>query len=580
LNGINLIFQSVLNEASEGEFGTACLAVVEELTGSTISFIGEIGADGFLHDIAVSNPTWDVCTIYDQQGQRRRPPASFHIHGIYGSVLSNGTTLLTNDPASHPARVGLPSGHPSLTAFLGVPLKEGNKTVGMIAVANRKGGYGGAEQATLEALAPVIQEALARRKAEKALREGQDLLEEKVKERTLALEALTEQLQELSVQLLVAERNERKRVARILHDQLQQMMVGAKIQLESLSQSLEEDKRHRLERSIQMITDSLKMSRTLTEELAPQALEYTNVAKLLEWVCAFTEKTHNLKVDLVRNDDVEVQDRVVRSFVCQCVQELLLNAVKHSETDTARVRLSKDSNGNLKITVSDSGRGFDPDLLKKELHRGNHFGLFSIQQRLMSLKGSMTWESVPGNGAKFTITLPLTEEQELSEDQAEKLSSKKPSSEIKLEGRNEIKVLVVDDHKIVREGLVQLLEEAPEIKVMGEAKNGVEAVGLALRLVPDIILMDINMPDIDGIEATRAIHSKLPDVRIIGLSIDESRKTVDEMLSAGASDFLSKESSSKTVVETIRKQFQLSGHEKGFGRPYGYQKNRRSRESK
>ena len=172
LNGINRIFQEALSETTEETLGEICLSVAEEVTGSKIGFIGEIGKDGLLHDIAISQPGWKACRMIDQSGHRR-PPGDFQIHGIYSRVLKDGKGFFTNDPATHRDRIGLPNGHPPLTAFLGVPLILDKRTIGMIAVGSRDGGYSGEEQESLESLAPVIVEALMRKRAEESLRESE-----------------------------------------------------------------------------------------------------------------------------------------------------------------------------------------------------------------------------------------------------------------------------------------------------------------------------------------------------------------------------------------------------------------------
>ena len=169
---ISQIFEKALTCDTEEELGRMSLSVVEELTGSNFSFIGEIGQDGDLHDIAISEPGWELCTMYDKTGHRR-PPGDFKIHGLYGRVLQDGKTLLTNDPASHPDSIGVPEGHPQLTAFLGVPLIQGGKTIGMVAVGNRELGYTQEQQQDLEALAPAIFQAHLRKSAEEGLRQSE-----------------------------------------------------------------------------------------------------------------------------------------------------------------------------------------------------------------------------------------------------------------------------------------------------------------------------------------------------------------------------------------------------------------------
>jgi PAS domain S-box-containing protein len=165
LNGINRVFHAALTVGSDEALGVACLAVAEEITGSRFGFIGEIGPDGLLHDIAISNMGWEACAAVTRDGERRSP-SDFHIRGLYGRVILQGKGFFTNDPATHPDSIGIPEGHPPLTAFLGVPLLQDGRTIGMIAVGNRDGGYRREEQEALEALAPAVVEAFMRKRAE------------------------------------------------------------------------------------------------------------------------------------------------------------------------------------------------------------------------------------------------------------------------------------------------------------------------------------------------------------------------------------------------------------------------------
>ena len=173
LNAINSIYEEAIRCEDIEDLGRACLGVIESITGSKFSFIGEIGSDDLLHDLAISDPGWEICMMYDKTGHHR-PPGNFKIRGLFGRVLQDGRSLLTNDPTSHPDSIGLPEGHPRLTAFLGVPFIRNGKAVGMIGVGNRDGGYSSVDQEILEALTPTILEAILYKRAEKALQENEE----------------------------------------------------------------------------------------------------------------------------------------------------------------------------------------------------------------------------------------------------------------------------------------------------------------------------------------------------------------------------------------------------------------------
>ena len=115
-----------------------------------------------------------------------------------------------------------------------------------------------------------------------------------------------------------------------------------------------------------------------------------------------------------------------------------------------------------------------------------------------------------------------------------------------------ISIILVDDHAIMRDGLRHLLDEESDIEVVGEADNGREAVKLAIEKKPDIVIMDVAMQDMNGIEATRQIKSENPDIKVIALSMHSERQIVVGIFRAGASGYLLKESSSLELVEAIR----------------------------
>ena len=115
-----------------------------------------------------------------------------------------------------------------------------------------------------------------------------------------------------------------------------------------------------------------------------------------------------------------------------------------------------------------------------------------------------------------------------------------------------IKILLADDHKIVSDCLKPLINKQPDMMVVGEAENGRMVVALAQKLNPNVVIMDISMPDLNGIEATRQIIAKCPGVRIITLSMNSDRRYVTGMLSAGASGYLTKSCSFEELIRAVR----------------------------
>jgi DNA-binding NarL/FixJ family response regulator len=115
-----------------------------------------------------------------------------------------------------------------------------------------------------------------------------------------------------------------------------------------------------------------------------------------------------------------------------------------------------------------------------------------------------------------------------------------------------IKILLTDDHKMMRDGLRALIEKQVDMKVVGEADDGRTTVRLAHELLPDIVIMDISMPDMNGIEATRQIISNDPRTKVIALSVHADKRYVSEMLNAGASGYLLKNSAFSELIDAIR----------------------------
>jgi PAS domain S-box-containing protein len=400
LSGINRMFREALRAENAERLGEVCLEVAGEITGSRIGFIGEINQDtGLLEDIAISNPGLEACNIKTTSFYRL--PISFEIHGIYGRVILDGKGFFTNDPDSHPDRVGLPSEHIRLDSFLGVPFFRNGRTVGLIAVANRPGGYEDEQLASLEAIAPSMLQALDRQRAEISLRNLTESLEQQVVERTELAETRATQLQSLAVELAEAEERERARIAQLLHDDLQQVLASARLRLRSIRPGGAEGRV--VEETGKLLEEAIAKSRHLSHELSPPILEHGSMEDVLHWLSSRMDKQFGLQVELDAEAVEPVSDTVKR-LLYRAVQELLFNIVKHAETERAEIILSCGGDF-LSIKVRDFGRGFKADS-GADAADGRGFGLMTIRERLRNVGGALKIETTPGKGSCFTLEIP------------------------------------------------------------------------------------------------------------------------------------------------------------------------------
>ena len=114
-----------------------------------------------------------------------------------------------------------------------------------------------------------------------------------------------------------------------------------------------------------------------------------------------------------------------------------------------------------------------------------------------------------------------------------------------------IRLMLVDDHQVIRTGLKSFLQTQPDFEVVAEAGTGQEAITLALETHPDIVIMDISMPEMDGLEATRLLKEKCPQVTVLALTVHEDKFYFMKMLGAGASGYLTKQAASDELIQAI-----------------------------
>ncbi|OPY88715.1 MAG: putative diguanylate cyclase YegE [Smithella sp. PtaU1.Bin162] len=196
LQAINNIFYATMMAETEAAVAQSCLAEAVELTGSRFGFIGKVMPDGLFSTIALSDPGGKDCRI--AEGVAVKMIDNMSIRGIWGDVILREQALIINDPPAYPGDVGLPPGHPPLISFLGAPLKDKGRTIGMIAVANSSPGYTEVHRQQLEALCVAFVEAIRRKQAEEAVQRANAELEERIAQRTKELADKNEELLRLN----------------------------------------------------------------------------------------------------------------------------------------------------------------------------------------------------------------------------------------------------------------------------------------------------------------------------------------------------------------------------------------------
>ena len=228
--------------------------------------------------------------------------------------------------------------------------------------------------------------------------------------------------------------------------------------------------------------------------------------------------------------------------VYRVAQESLSNAARHSGAETVRVRVLRERSPSgegdrVELTVGDDGSGFTFDQAARGL------GITGMRERALLVGGDVEVESRPNVGTRVSLRVPL----QSADIEARPRPWENPETE-----HAAMKVLIADDHGIVRSGLRMLLERQMDIEVIGEAADGAQARDMAIRERPDLAILDVKMPKLTGLQATREIRAQAPDVAVLILSMYDDERYLFEALKAGASGYVLKAQADSDLLEAVR----------------------------
>ena len=375
-------------------------------------------AQPYLRVFAISDISWDEAS---RSLFRKFPEGSFefrNLNNLFGHVVDSGRPVISNDPAGDPRRGGLPHGHPPLKAFMGLPLLRGGQLVGMLAVANRPGGYDDSQVEhlrpftnTCAVLIEAYRNSLRRRQAESLLRGMNEELENRVNQRTAELRASLGELESFSYS--------------VSHD-LRAPLRG----INGFSQLLLEDYADRLDgqgreyigriraatlRMGELIDGMLDLAQLTREPLHLAVVNLSHQVGTIMGDLRLTEPERKVEVVIAPDIQAHGDERLLHV----ALQNLLSNAWKFtSRQDAARIEFGMRWEGNgAMYFVRDNGAGFDMQYADKlfgafqRLHGANEFsgtgiGLATVQ-RIIHRHGGRIWaESEVGKGSTFYFTLP------------------------------------------------------------------------------------------------------------------------------------------------------------------------------
>ena len=290
---------------------------------------------------------------------------------------------------------------------------------------------------------------------------------------------------------------ERQRLARNLHDAVNQSLFSAGLIAEVLPRLWDRDQaeaRRSLEDLRRLTRGAMAEMRALLAELRPSTLTDSDLGDLLRQLGNALEGRTNLPVAVTVSGEFILPAKVQVAFYRVC-QEALNNIAKHAKASRVEIDLKQDGSA-VELRIHDDGKGFDT-----EQTFSGHYGLGMMRERAEAAGALLTVTSQPGHGTELTIRWTMTHPRRTYDNP-----------------HQPIRVMIVDDHTMVRRGLATILKVFDDLQLVGEAENGAEAIKLCGEAQPDVILMDMVMPDMDGATTTRVIRQQFPQVQIIALT--------------------------------------------------------------
>ncbi|MEK5434744.1 MULTISPECIES: helix-turn-helix transcriptional regulator [Paenibacillus] len=314
---------------------------------------------------------------------------------------------------------------------------------------------------------------------------------------------------------------ERDRLSKDLHDTVGHSYTSILMGLETLRTEVNtSDGAQKIDALLKLTRNGLDDVRRYLHHVGSSQDSLTLMQSLQKLVDDF-QTFSKVKVRLRTFGEAYTVSKQVQMTLYRCLQESITNAVRHGQASEIVISLHYEEKL-IRLDVQDNGLGAE------DLTAG--FGLNAMKERASNLQGQVYVYSKPGEGTLVTCSLPRLEE--IQEET--------------------VRLLLVDDQPYIRDSLRIILEQEPDFEIIGLAENGEQAVSFCEQDQPHVVLMDLNMPDMDGAEATKLIKQKWPGVRVLILTTFQEPDLAVEALQNGADGYLLKSTEPQELFEGIR----------------------------
>jgi signal transduction histidine kinase/CheY-like chemotaxis protein len=383
-----------------------------------------------------------------------------------------------------------------------------------------------------------------------------------VAEANEALKSNEESLRLLSARLLKLQDEERRHIARDLHDitgqKLAVLSMGLSQVLNRKSSELDTDSWRTLAECSVLSKQVGEEIRTLSYLLHPPLLDELGLPAAVKWYAEGYEQRTGIHVKVEIASDFARLPQDIEVALFRIIQESLTNVHRYSGSASAQVQV-KVTAKKIDLKVSDFGKGIHRDVLNVNSGKVAPLGvgIQGMKERIRQLGGTLEITSKLNQGTQVIATLPLAHAEaspapELSGTGTSPAQGQDIAAPQHARNASRKQILIADDHEMLRRGLRTMLEKEPDWEICGEAVDGEAAVEKAILLRPDLVILDINMPVLNGLAAVRQIARNSPQTKILVFTVHESDATAKEIRASGAHGYLSKNNASEHLLRVVR----------------------------